>query len=339
MGVRIAHTGQYYLHSFLKEQPDLNWRNPAVKQAMFDVLRFWLDRGVDGFRVDVLWCLIKDDRQLRDNPPNPDWRPGQTSRDKLLSVYDCGPARNPRRRRRDARRAPDRYGDRLLDRRDLPAGRAPRDLLRPRPAVGGADALQLHLDQGANWTAANIVADRHAATMRRSPRVRMAELGPVEPRSSPVSARASGEAQSRIAAMLLLTLTRYADDILRRGDRHARRADPAERGAGPGGETPARTRIGPRPRADADAMGSLSWRGVHRPGTSLAPDRARSRGTQCRERERRSSFDARLLSRAPLPCAIDTPRWLEERSSTSPPKVIFSATSGARTTASGCRSS
>ena len=63
-------TKQYYYHSFLKEQPDLNWRNPAVKQAMYDVLRFWLDRGVDGFRVDVLWMLIKDD-QFRDNPVNP----------------------------------------------------------------------------------------------------------------------------------------------------------------------------------------------------------------------------------------------------------------------------
>ena len=42
-------TEQYYYHSFLKQQPDLNWRNPAVREAMFDVLRFWLDRGVDGF--------------------------------------------------------------------------------------------------------------------------------------------------------------------------------------------------------------------------------------------------------------------------------------------------
>ena len=48
-------TGQYYYHSFLAQQPDLNWRNPAVRAAMLDVLRFWLDRGVDGFRVDVIW--------------------------------------------------------------------------------------------------------------------------------------------------------------------------------------------------------------------------------------------------------------------------------------------
>jgi alpha-glucosidase len=66
-------TGQFYLHSFLPEQPDLNWRNPDVEQAMFDILRFWLDRGVDGFRMDVLWFLIKDD-QFRDNPHNPNFR-------------------------------------------------------------------------------------------------------------------------------------------------------------------------------------------------------------------------------------------------------------------------
>ncbi len=60
-------TGQYYYHAHLPEQPSLNWRNPDVKRAMFDVLRFWLDRGVDGFRVDAVWRLIKDD-QLRDNP-------------------------------------------------------------------------------------------------------------------------------------------------------------------------------------------------------------------------------------------------------------------------------
>ena len=68
-------TAQYYYHAFLKEQPDLNWRNPEVVQAMHDVLRFWFDRGVDGFRVDVIWQMIKDD-QFRDNPPDPAYQPG-----------------------------------------------------------------------------------------------------------------------------------------------------------------------------------------------------------------------------------------------------------------------
>ncbi len=53
-------TGQYYLHLFTKEQPDLNWRNPDVEEAMLNNLRFWLDRGIDGFRVDVIAFVIKD---------------------------------------------------------------------------------------------------------------------------------------------------------------------------------------------------------------------------------------------------------------------------------------
>ena len=67
------HTNQYYLHSFLVEQPDLNWRNPELERAMHDVLRFWLDRGVDGFRIDVMDRIVKDEL-LRDNPPEPNRR-------------------------------------------------------------------------------------------------------------------------------------------------------------------------------------------------------------------------------------------------------------------------
>jgi len=53
-------TGQYYLHLFLPEQPDIDWNNPEVAAAMHDVLRFWMDRGVDGFRADVVHCIGKD---------------------------------------------------------------------------------------------------------------------------------------------------------------------------------------------------------------------------------------------------------------------------------------
>jgi alpha-glucosidase len=79
-------TGEYYYHAFLKEQPDLNWRNPEVRDAMYGVLRFWLDRGVDGFRVDVMWHLIKDD-QFRDNPINPGWQYGESEHRRLLELY------------------------------------------------------------------------------------------------------------------------------------------------------------------------------------------------------------------------------------------------------------
>ena len=79
-------TGQYYYHAFLAEQPDLNWRNPAVRDAVHDVMRFWLERGVDGFRVDVIWHLLKDD-QFRDNPENLQYRPDQPPQKRLIPIY------------------------------------------------------------------------------------------------------------------------------------------------------------------------------------------------------------------------------------------------------------
>ena len=79
-------TGQYYYHAFLAEQPDLNWRNPEVVEAMLRVLRFWLDRGVDGFRVDVIYHLLED-AEFRDNPPNPEWTPGGNPSHAVLPVH------------------------------------------------------------------------------------------------------------------------------------------------------------------------------------------------------------------------------------------------------------
>ncbi len=61
-------TGRWYLHSFYPEQPDLDWRNPEVVAAMQGVVRFWLDRGAGGFRLDAIDRLVKDER-LRDDPP------------------------------------------------------------------------------------------------------------------------------------------------------------------------------------------------------------------------------------------------------------------------------
>ena len=66
-------TGEYYLHLFTRQQPDLNWRNPRVRQAMLDVFRFWLDRGVDGFRLDIFNAYFKDP-DLRSNPIKPGLR-------------------------------------------------------------------------------------------------------------------------------------------------------------------------------------------------------------------------------------------------------------------------
>ena len=107
-----AATGQYFYHAYLKEQPDLNWRNRELRAAMLEVLRFWFERGVDGFRVDAIHHLFEDEA-LRDNPPNPDWRPGMPQARSLLRVHTMDQPEV-----HDAvagmRRIADGYGERLM---------------------------------------------------------------------------------------------------------------------------------------------------------------------------------------------------------------------------------
>lgn len=79
-------TQQYYLHSFTEEQPDLNWDNPQVRQAMKDVIKFWLELGVDGFRVDAVSWLSKDS-QLRDDPPAQNYRGEASDYDALEHIF------------------------------------------------------------------------------------------------------------------------------------------------------------------------------------------------------------------------------------------------------------
>ena len=196
-----AATGQYYLHSFLKEQPDLNWRNPEVEQAMFDVLRFWLRKGVDGFRVDVIWCLIKDEH-LRDNPPNPNWKAGMGDRARLNSIYECD---RPEMMSlvQKMRGVLDAYpGDRLLiGEIYLPLDRL---VAYYGPALRGAQMPYNFLLIGPPWTApdvAKIVADYNGALPDGAwPNWVLSNHD-----QSRIGTRI-GPAQARVAAMLLLTL-------------------------------------------------------------------------------------------------------------------------------------
>jgi len=79
-------TSQYYYHAFLKEQPDLNWRNPEVREAIYSAMRFWFDRGVDGFRIDVLWHMIKHS-DFPDNPLNPAYTPAMGEMHSVLQLH------------------------------------------------------------------------------------------------------------------------------------------------------------------------------------------------------------------------------------------------------------
>ncbi len=104
-------SNQYYLHLFVKQQPDLNYRNPEVRQAMLNVMKFWLDKGVDGFRVDVIVCLGKDEL-FRDEPDDPEWD-GIVPFMKHIHIYTLNlPLSHDVTR--DMRKLVDRYNDRMI---------------------------------------------------------------------------------------------------------------------------------------------------------------------------------------------------------------------------------
>src|SRR5690242_12208501 len=105
-------TSQHYYHAFLPAQPDLNWRNPELRAAMYDVMRFWLQRGVDGFRVDAVTNLVEDEL-LRDDPPNPDYRPGKLPDARIRRVFTKD---RPETHQYigDMRDVTDEFGDRVL---------------------------------------------------------------------------------------------------------------------------------------------------------------------------------------------------------------------------------
>ena len=135
------YSGQYYLHQFLPSQPDLNWRNPEVRAAMSEVLRFWMRRGVDGFRVDVIWLLAEDERFL-DEPENPDANRqvvgGQIEHSTLLHIYTQD---QPETHEyiREMRGVIDEFDDRMM------VGEIYLPLDKLLPYAGTPDAPMVHL--------------------------------------------------------------------------------------------------------------------------------------------------------------------------------------------------
>jgi alpha-glucosidase len=193
-------TQQFYLHTYVREQPDLNWRNPDVQAAMYDVLRFWFARGVDGMRIDALRQVGKDP-DLRDNPPNPDFVMGEDPYRQLLTVHSADHADLMDVIHR-FRSVSDEYPERVLigelwlpiERLVAYYGRDLRGLHLPfnfhliltpwnAPAISAlVDTYEAALPKGAwpNWVLGNHDRSRVASRV--------------------------GAAQARVAAMLLLTL-------------------------------------------------------------------------------------------------------------------------------------
>ena len=204
---------QYYCHSFLKQQPDVNWRNTELREAMFHVLRFWLDRGVDGFRVDVMWMMIKDD-QYRDNPVNPATFSDSPEAVRLLPVYNTN---RPEVHAivAEMRAVLESYGD---DRLLIGETYLPFDQLATyygRDLRGAQLPFNFHLIQTA-WN-----ADAIAAVIKEYEASLPAGAWPnwvIGNHDQPRIATRVGRTQARIAAMLLLTLRGtptmyYGDEI------------------------------------------------------------------------------------------------------------------------------
>ena len=224
-------TGQYYYHSFLVQQPDLNWRNPQVKEAMFAAMSFWLDRGVDGFRMDVLWLLIKD-AEFRSNPINPDFHGGSS----LWSVLPKYTADQPETHEivHEMRLLLDRYHQRVL------IG----EIYLPIPelvAYYGAtpDLLGAQMPFNFQLIQTGWQAERIAELIQQYEAAVPAGAWPNWVMGNHDQARLAtriGEAQARVAAVLLLTLrgtpTMYYGDELGMPDVHIapdQVVDPAEK--------------------------------------------------------------------------------------------------------------
>ena len=248
-------TGQSYLHNHLAEQPDLNWWNEEVRSAFDEIMRFWCDRGVAGFRIDVANVIIKD-ALLRDNPAATEDDDFEAQMFGQRSVYNANRPEVHEVLRR-FRALADTYAEPrlLIGETPVPVDDLARTTAGPRRVAPG---LQLQLHQRA-------VRGRGHARRRRGdrsgPAARcLAGLDGLEPRHvpfpHPVGRRRPGKA--RAALLMLLCLRGHAGALPGRRDRAARcHADPG----GPAG-SPRRALTGPYYAGRDAGRTPMQWRDV-----------------------------------------------------------------------------
>ena len=243
-------TGQCYLHSFMAEQPDLNWDNPEVEAAMHDVLRFWLDRGVDGFRLDA----IAQDRQ---GPAAA--RPTRGAARRHDEDWDT-----IHERLRGIRRVVDEYDGPHARRRGRARGPAPH---RQLPQRGD----QLHLAHNFVWARPAVgrrrvphVDRRLRGARRRDARGRRGSSPTTTSRAPRAASTRGGQGPARARAVALMLYALRGTPFVYQGE---------ELGL-PDADDPARARRRrrrPRPRARADAVaaavGGRAGRRLHAPAS------------------------------------------------------------------------
>ena len=278
VGVRCGAAANGTCIRFCAQQPDLNFRNPEVVEAMHDVIRFWLDRGADGFRVDVIAQMIKD-AQFRDNPEAPAGsRALATRAARIRAALQLRPARGARHHSRLSPRL-DSYRDRDDGRRDVAA----RAALAGRLSAARRTAARVQLPL-------SVLAVEGERVSRRASRRSKQSSAPTRGRptrfritifraTSRATARVDADARARVAAVMLLTMRGtpfiyYGEEIGMRERRDSRRVANAIRSAA----TDAARRCNGAPRATA----------ASRPRREAWLPLRRLRSDQCREAAGRS---------------------------------------------------
>ncbi len=283
------HTGQYYLNQFLPSQPDLNWWNPEVRDTFDDILRFWFDRGVAGFRIDVAHSIVKDARAAR-QPARDEGRSLVGAAPRATHDVQCVPPRGARRAaalaqaRRQLRPAP------CAHRRDIRARtRSLRFVLRPRRRA--QPGVQLHADPRAVPRAGDAKGYRDGGAA--APHDRLAGVDGWQPRQSPFphalgrerpGARAGGDGDAHGAP-------RHTVPLLRGRDRHGRHRRPARARPRPGRQAP-RPAHGSGPGTHADALDRGRRCRLQRAGRRAVAAVRRLPGEQRRDAAQRSRLDA-----------------------------------------------
>jgi alpha-glucosidase len=192
-------SGQYWYHSFLPEQPELDWRNPAVREAMLDAMRFWFARGIDGFRIDVLWMIAKDEWPWRDDPIGPG--PGSFD-DDVTGALRHGDGPELEDRLAELRDVADEFPERVL------VGEVyfePHRLMRYYGREGRGAHLPFNFALVTLEWRADVIA-RAVATYEALLPANAWPNWVLGNHDQPRVASRVGDAQARVAAMLLLTL-------------------------------------------------------------------------------------------------------------------------------------
>ena len=261
---------RYYLHSFYPEQPDLDWRNPEVVAAMQDVVRFWLERGADGFRIDAIDRLLKDPRAARRPAGHRAVRPA-AARGRGRARAHCTRATRPTSATALAA-IREAAGDALPRRRGLPA----------EPRAGSPTSSTSTRSFAFELLHSPWEADAAARGDRGDARASPAPPGCCRTTTSAAWPRASARENARAAAMLLLTLPGPGVPLPGRRDRAGATARRASRASTAPAATASATRCSGTRSPHGGFTAGEPWLPLVDPASATSRTSATTRARCCR---------------------------------------------------------